>query len=97
MELMTKMPGKHTPAPSTQDIAHRGEAIYKEKYQANFEQSHNGKFVAINVNSGEVTVADTGEDAIRIALEKDANGLFHLIRVGHRAPFEAGWYMSCAG
>ena len=84
------------PAPSTKEIAEHGEAIYKEKYQAEFERTRRGEFVAVNVKSGEATVADTAEDAVRVALEKDPKGLFHLIRVGHKAALEAGWYMSCA-
>ena len=35
-------------------------------------------------------------DAIRLALEKDPSGFFHLIRVGHEAAFQVGWYLSCA-
>jgi len=85
-----------TPNPSTKDIAQRGEAVYRERYQAHFERINLGKFVAVNVNDGEATVADTAEDAIRVALERDPSGLFHLMRVGHKAAFEAGWYMSCA-
>ena len=81
---------------SSQDIATRGEAIYGEKYRAELEKTSRGKFVAINVANADATVADTGEDAIRLALEKDPSGFFHLIRVGHQAAFEAGWYMSCA-
>ena len=83
------------PTPSTQDIAKRGETIYKNKYQADFESKFDGKFVAINVHNEEATVANTGEEAIRLALEKSPNGFFHLIRVGHKAAYEAGWYMSC--
>jgi hypothetical protein len=82
--------------PSCQDIAERGEAIYGEKYRAEMEKSSKGKFIAINVANADATIADTGEDAIRLALEKDPSGFFHLIRVGHKAAFEAGWYMSCA-
>jgi len=81
---------------SSQDIATRGEAIYGEKYRAELEKTSRGKFVAINVANADATIADTGEDAIRLALEKDPSGFFHLIRVGHKAAFEAGWYMSCA-
>jgi hypothetical protein len=84
------------PTPSSQEIAARGEAIYAEKYRADLEKSSNGKFIAINVTNGDATLADTGEDAIRLALEKDPSGFFHLMRVGHKAAFEAGWYMSCA-
>jgi hypothetical protein len=83
-----------TPTPSTRDVAQRGEAIYKEKYQKDFEARHKDKFVAINVNTGEATVSDTSHDAVRIALDKDPSGLFHLVRVGHQGAFEAGWYMS---
>jgi hypothetical protein len=82
--------------PSTRAIAERGESIYGEKYRAVLEKSSHGKFVAINVSSGDATLADTGEDAIRLALEKDPAGLFHLVRVGHKTAFDAGWYMSCA-
>lgn len=86
-----------TPTPSTQEIAERGEAIYEQKYRKDFEATHPGKFVAINIRTGEATPSETAEDAIRIALEKDSNAFLHLLRVGHKAAFEAGWYMSCAG
>jgi alkaline phosphatase len=83
--------------PSTRDIAERGEAIYKNKYQTEFEAKCLGKFVAINILNEDATVADTSEEAIRLALEKEPDGFFHLVRVGHKAAFEAGWYMSCVG
>jgi hypothetical protein len=81
--------------PSAQTIAERGEAIYAEKYRAALEEKARGKFVAIEIARGEATMGDTGEEAIRLALEKDPTGFFHLIRVGHQAAFEAGWYLSC--
>ena len=83
--------------PSCQHIAERGEAIYGEKYRAQLETTANGKFIAINVANADATLADTGEDALRLALEKDPAGFYHLMRVGHKAAFEAGWYMSFAG
>ena len=91
------MPEEPVPAtPSCQEIAERGEAIYREKYRANLEKVSNGKFIAINVANADATLSDTGEEALRLALEKDPSGFFHLIRIGHKAAFEAGWYMSCA-
>jgi hypothetical protein len=90
------MPENQTAAtPSTQEIAARGEAIYKEKYQTEFEKRYLGQFVAINIFNQEATVSDTGEEAIRTALQKDPSGYFHLMRVGHKAAFDAGWYLSC--
>jgi hypothetical protein len=86
-----------TSAPSTRDIAQRGEELYKQKYQNDFEAKYMGKFAAINVNTGEATISETSEDAIRVALEKDPSGFFHLVRVGHQGAFEAGWYMGRVG
>ena len=85
-----------SPTLSTIEIAQRGEAIFKDKYQAAFESKFDGKFVAINIQNEDATVADSGEEAVRRALEKEPSGLFHLIRVGHKAAFEAGWNISCA-
>jgi hypothetical protein len=70
-----------------QDIAERGAAIYSEKYCAELEKTSNGTFMAINVTNGDATLANTGEEAIRLALEKDPSGFFHLIRVAHQAAF----------
>jgi hypothetical protein len=89
-------PSHKTPAPSTQEIARRGEEIYTQKYKHDLERSSKGKFVAVNVNNSEATIADTGEEAIEEALQKDPQGLFHLVRVGHQSAFEAGWYMTYA-
>jgi hypothetical protein len=82
---------------STREIAERGEAIYKEKWEEKLAKEHEGKFVAINVVNGDAILGDTSEEAIRLAQEKYPKGYFHLMRVGHRSAFNAGWYMSHAG
>jgi len=91
---MTQEP--NPPIPSTQDIAERGHAIYEKKFRQEYEKTKAGKFVAINVNSAEATVGETSEEAVRLALKKDPDGLFHLERVGSPSAFEAGWFMSYA-
>jgi hypothetical protein len=84
------------PAPSIQEIARRGEAIYAEKFQKELERTSSGKFVAININNADATVADTGEQAVEEALLKDPTGFFHLMRVGRQSAYEAGWYVTYA-
>jgi hypothetical protein len=93
---MTNSHRTPAPTPSSQEIAKRGAAIYKQKYQHDLEQTANGKFVAINVYTSDATVAESSEQAIEQALKKDPQGLFHLVRVGHQAAFDAGWFMSYA-
>jgi hypothetical protein len=70
-------------------IAKLGEDIYKQKYQAEYEASHHGKFVAINVRSADAAIGDTPEEAFEKAKAADASGLFHLIRVGFPSAFQA--------
>jgi hypothetical protein len=84
------------PVPSSRQIAERGEAIYKEKYAKKLEAAEPGKFVAINITSEEATISETAEAAVRLAMEKDPSGFFHLIRIGKEGAIEAGWYMSHA-
>jgi hypothetical protein len=79
---------------SIQEIAECGEAIYREKYQAEFEQRYNGKFVVVNIITEEATLSDESHEAIKAALHKDPEGAFHLMRVGRPAAFRAGWRMS---
>lgn len=82
--------------PSTRQIAERGEAIYKQKYAQKLEAAEPGKFVAINIRTEEATISETAEAAVRLAMEKDPSGFFHLIRIGKEGAIEAGWYMSHA-
>jgi hypothetical protein len=81
---------------STREIAERGKAIYTAKWEEELVKTSTGKFVAIDILTGDASVADTSEEAIHAAEKKDPQGYFHLIRVGHKAAFAAGWYMSHA-
>lgn len=87
---------KKSANPSTHEIAARGEAIYKEKWEKKLTETAAGKFVAVNINTGDAQIGDTSEEALRLAEQKDSKGFFHLIRVGRKSAFEAGWYMSHA-
>ena len=48
-------------------IAKLGEDIYRQKYQAQYETVHVGKFVAINVQTESATVAATPDESIERA------------------------------
>lgn len=84
------------PIPSSLEIAERGEAIYKEKWEAQLSESALGKFLAINIDNGDAQIGETSEEAVRLAQEKYPEAYFHLIRIGQAGAFDAGWYMSHA-
>ena len=73
------------------EIAETGEKIYNEKYRAQYEAEHLGKFVAINIRSGHATLAETSEEALQMAKAADPSGLFHLIRVGSPGAFRVSY------
>ena len=75
-----------------QTIAEKGEQIYRQKYQMDYERRFLGKFVAIDVTTGSVFVADSPADAI-VAGQKAENvgGPFYVIKVGSAGVYRVGY------
>jgi hypothetical protein len=70
------------------EIVVAGEAIYRDRYRKQLEQTNRGRFIAINVGSGDAEVSDSDVDAVRAAIKKDPSNCFHLIRVGYPAAYQ---------
>ena len=67
---------------SPNKIAAEAERIYNEKFKGEFEQTHKGQFVVVDVQDGQAYLGKFAEDAIQKAREKAPYGIFHLIRIG---------------
>ena len=79
-----------TPAPALvnpKTMSELGLAIYREKYQREFEANHSSKFAAIDIRSGAAILGDTADEALESAAAVNPHGMFHLIRIGYRAAF----------
>jgi len=66
------------------EMAAKGESIYatlKEK----LEKEHRGKFVAIEVDSGDYFLGRTLQEADKKARQKYPDRVFYVIRIGRRA------------
>lgn len=74
-----------------QEIADKGEALYKQRFQAEYEERHLGKYLAIDITSEEAFVADSPEQAIEAAQRKNPNGFFHLVKVGSPGVYRVGY------
>jgi hypothetical protein len=79
---------------SPKDIAIQGEKIYQDKYRDTYEKQYPGKFVAIEIETGEAFVADSAEKAIQAAQKARDGGLFHLIKVGSSGAFHVSSLLS---
>lgn len=75
-------------------IAERGQRLYEEKLKAVLEPAQKGKFVAIEVESGDYFLADTLLEALQNAKEKYPDRLLHTVRVGYEGVFKMGSYSS---
>jgi hypothetical protein len=72
-------------------IGEKGNAIYQQKYQADYERLHPGKYVAIDVTSEEAFLADTPEEAVKLLQERNPKSFFHLIKIGSPGVFKVGY------
>lgn len=72
-------------------VANEGERIYLQKYKAEYEAQHQGKFVAIDVRSEQAFLGDTPEQALEQARKQAPSGLFHLMKVGSLGAFRVSY------
>lgn len=71
------------------EIGRRGNEIYQSKLRALLEPQFDGKFVAIDVESGEYELADEAGDASDLLWARLPDAQILIERVGHRAAFHA--------
>lgn len=69
---------------SLQEIADKGAAIY-EKVKDKFEPDQKGKFLAIEVESGNYYFGETSKEAIDLARAANLGKRFYLVKIGFTA------------
>ncbi len=69
------------------EIAAKGEAIYRERVQAEVEPGKKGSFVVIDVETGDYEVDAGDAAATRRLLQRRPAAVTYGIRVGHRAAY----------
>lgn len=77
---------------SPEQLAEKGQKIYNEKLKSILEPDKKGKFVVIEVESGDYFVADTVLEAVQEAQKKYPNKVFHTIKIGYEGIFKMGTY-----
>ncbi len=78
-----------------QAIAEKGEQIYKEKYQEEYERRFLNKFVAVDVTTGKAFVAESPTAAIQTAQKTEkSGGPFHVMKIGSPGVYRLGYTLS---
>src|SRR5262245_54337133 len=75
---------------SDAEVVRRGREIYDSRIRASVEPVENGRFVAIDIETGDYDLADEAIDAIDRLRERGSNALVYIHRVGRAAAYRIG-------
>lgn len=76
-----------------EQVAQKGEEIYKNKLKGTLEPKENGKFVVIDVVSEDYFIGTSILEALENAKKKYPDRLFHTIKIGYQGVFKMGGYV----
>jgi hypothetical protein len=78
------------PEYTTDEIVRRGEEIYERSVRAEVEPENDGRFLALDVQSGDYELADEALLATARLRERRPKAVPYLLRVGRPAAFRLG-------
>ena len=80
-----------TPKYSIDEVCDRGERIYAERIKALVEPQENGRFIVIDIESGDYEIADLMSDASHCLKERRPDSVRFGAKVGYSSAFNLGW------
>lgn len=75
-------------------IAAQGEALYQENIREKVESTHKGKFLAVDIETGDYAIADEDLAATDHLLAKRPNATVYGLRIGFPAAYRIGFKIS---
>ncbi len=75
---------------TAQETVARGEAIYEREIRSKVEPEHVGRYLVVDITTGDYTVSDNELAAFERAEQKNPNGWFYSKRVGRGAVHRIG-------
>ena len=80
--------------PKLDNLIEQGEQIYQERLRSMLEPNQLGRFVAIEPETEQYFLGNTGTEALVEAQEKMPEGRFYLIRIGNQTADRISGYGS---
>lgn len=74
----------------SEEIAERGHALYEREIQGSLTASDHGKFLVLDVETGDYELDTDDLAAVERARAKHPDGAFYILRVGHSAAYRLG-------
>ena len=78
------------PRYSSDEIAERGQALYDSTIRERLDASLRGKFLALNVDTGEYEIDADERAALKRALAKHPDAPLYLLRIGYPTAYRLG-------
>lgn len=78
------------PGHTTEEIARRGRQIYERGIRPEVEREHRGRFLVLDVGSGDYEIAADDLDASERLLERRPDALLYGLRIGEGAAYRIG-------
>ena len=78
------------PRYSSDEIAERGQALYEREIQSSLAASDRGKFLVLDIETGDYELDADQIAAVQRARAKRPDGAFYILRVGHSAAYRLG-------
>jgi hypothetical protein len=75
---------------SRDEIIRRGQAIYDEQIRPKVEAANRGKFLVIDVETGEYEIDADEVKALHRAKAKNADAVLYLLRIGFPTAYRLG-------
>jgi len=78
------------PATDREEIARRGQEYYDRFLRAKLEPEHKGKYLVLDIDTGDYELDADEMTAIDRARAKHPHSVFYILRVGYRAAVHIG-------
>jgi hypothetical protein len=78
------------PRYTSEEIARRGQALYDERLRPVVEARERGKFLVLDIETGEYEIDSDELSALRRAKEKNPDAALYILRVGYPAAYRIG-------
>lgn len=85
------------PVHTTEEIARLGRERYEREIRDEVEPEHSGRFLVLDVSSGDYEIAEDNLDASERLMERRPEALLYGLRVGEGAAYRIGAHFGALG
>ena len=78
------------PKYTTEEIARRGQALYDQQIAEQLDANLHGKFLVVDIETGEYEIDVDSLAASKRARMKHPNAALYLMRIGYAVPYRLG-------